>query len=75
MPRLFSGKHIIGILCKKYGFEQIRISGSHAKLRKILNGISITTIVPLHKEVFMGTFREILRQCGISKDDFIEKSH
>jgi predicted RNA binding protein YcfA (HicA-like mRNA interferase family) len=29
-------------------------------------------VVPLHRELALGTLRGILRQAGISPDDFIE---
>jgi predicted RNA binding protein YcfA (HicA-like mRNA interferase family) len=74
MPKLFSGKEIIKILCKKYGFEQVNIVGSHVKLRKSDSNGVITTVVPLHQQVFVGTFRQILHQARISHTDFLEKS-
>ncbi len=74
MPKLFSGKEIIKILCKKYSFEQVSVSGSHVKLRKIALDIIVTTIVPLHTQVFIGTFKQIMRQSRIDPVDFIEKS-
>lgn len=74
MPRLFSGKEIAKILSNKYGFKEISISGSHLKVRKIENKIVVTAIIPLHKEILVGTFHSILRQAKIKKDDFMEKS-
>ncbi len=74
MPRYFSGKEIAKILSNKYEFEEISISGSHLKMRKQENQVLLTVIIPLHKEVFVGTFQSILRQAKISKSDFIEKS-
>ena len=57
-----------------YGFEETSISGSHLKMRKSKDGLIITVIIPLHKEVYMGTFHSILRQAKIDKKDFMEKS-
>jgi predicted RNA binding protein YcfA (HicA-like mRNA interferase family) len=74
MSRTFSGKEIIRILSKNYGFVLIGISGSHVKLRRSVDGLATVTIVPLHKEVFVGTFKSILRQTKILEKDFIEKS-
>ncbi|MEI6396817.1 MAG: type II toxin-antitoxin system HicA family toxin [Candidatus Taylorbacteria bacterium] len=74
MPKLFSGKEIIKILCKKYGFEQINVVGSHVKLRKRSTDTAVTTVVPLHHQVFIGTFKQIMRQARIDPIDFIEKS-
>ncbi len=74
MPRFFSGKEITKILSNKYGFKEIGISGSHLKMRKTQGNLIITVIIPLHKEVLIGTFHNILRQAKIDKKDFIEKS-
>jgi predicted RNA binding protein YcfA (HicA-like mRNA interferase family) len=74
MSRTFSGKEIIHILSKHFGFKQIGTSGSHVKMTKKNDGIKITTIIPLHKEVFIGTFKSILRQAQISSKEFIQKS-
>ena len=34
MAKTFSGKEIVRILSKQYGFEKIGVSGSHVKMRK-----------------------------------------
>jgi predicted RNA binding protein YcfA (HicA-like mRNA interferase family) len=41
--------------------------GSHAKLR---SAEGRTVIVPLHSELAPGTLRSILRQAGLSVDEF-----
>lgn len=74
MPRFFSGRKISKILSNKYGFKEIRILGSHLKMRKSVSGKVVTVIIPLHKEVVIGTFHNILRQAGINKKDFMDKS-
>ena len=74
MPRFFSGRKIAKIFSNKYGCEEIGISGSHLKMRKTKEGIVITVIIPLHKEVLIGTFHNILRQAKIDKKDFMDKS-
>lgn len=74
MPRFFSGKAISYILSNKYGFEEVRIVGSHLKMRKTTSGKVTTVIIPLHQEVSIGTFHSILRQASIDKSDFMEKS-
>ena len=74
MPRLFSGRAISNILSNKYGFKEVRVVGSHLKMRKTSSSKVITVIIPLHQEVSIGTFHSILRQVGIDKKDFMEKS-
>jgi predicted RNA binding protein YcfA (HicA-like mRNA interferase family) len=42
--------------------------GSHCKLRHPARGR--TAIVPLHRELAIGTLASVLRQAGISADEF-----
>lgn len=66
MPKLYSSRHIIGVLLKK-GYTEIDQTGSHKKFRKD----DRTVIVPSpRKEIPHGTFASILRQSGLSKSDF-----
>jgi predicted RNA binding protein YcfA (HicA-like mRNA interferase family) len=50
------------------GFEQVSQKGSHVKVR---NAQGRTAIVPCHREVAVGTLRSILRQAGLSPDEFL----
>jgi predicted RNA binding protein YcfA (HicA-like mRNA interferase family) len=61
-----SGADAIRILAK-VGFEQSSQRGSHVKLRHT-NGRVV--IVPFHKELARGTLRSILRQAGLSVEEF-----
>lgn len=69
MPKLHSSKQILSFLHKN-GFFIVGQRGSHIKLRKDGQKI-LTVILPANrKEIPAGTFASILRQAGISKDDF-----
>jgi predicted RNA binding protein YcfA (HicA-like mRNA interferase family) len=74
MPRLprVSGAEAIRAL-ERLGFVQARQRGSHVVLKRIgpeqVNGC----VVPLHVELATGTLRGILKQAGISVEEFIEK--
>jgi predicted RNA binding protein YcfA (HicA-like mRNA interferase family) len=72
MPELpiLSGREIILVL-ERIGFEHVRQRGSHVMLRRHLETGSRACVVPLHREVALGTLRSILRQAGISPDEFI----
>ncbi|MEA1962763.1 MAG: type II toxin-antitoxin system HicA family toxin [Patescibacteria group bacterium] len=60
---------------KKRGFFFISQTGSHAKYRK-LGSPTLNVIVPIHeKEVRYGTFRSILRQSELKKNDFKKKKN
>ena len=61
------------MLVKEFGFEIARQKGSHVVLRKIDGGRKIVTVVPLHKEVKLGTLFGILELGEISKEEFLEK--
>jgi predicted RNA binding protein YcfA (HicA-like mRNA interferase family) len=73
MPKLrrVSGKETIRAL-ERLGFSQIRQRGSHAILKKQSPEGEIGCVVPLYKELAIGTLRGILRQANISTDDFME---
>lgn len=75
MSRLhrLSGKEIVRLLANDFGFEVSRQKGSHVVLRKFSGGKKIVTVVPLHKEVRMGTLLGVLELAGISKDEFLKK--
>jgi len=69
MPKLYSSARIIKVLQKK-GFIYISQRGSHVKFRKI-GRPTLTVIIPANrKEIPEGTFRSILRQSCLTKDDF-----
>lgn len=70
-PKL-SGKKIIKVLIKGFNFEIARQRGSHVVLRKFERDEKIVTVVPLHKEVRIGTLLGILDLAKIKKKKFIE---
>lgn len=61
-----SGSEVVKAL-KAADFDQVSQRGSHAKLR---NPEGRTVIVPLHPELARGTLRSILRQAGLTVDEF-----
>ena len=71
MPNTFSGKIIIKILEKHFGFVQASQKGSHVKLKRIIGKDSIITIVPNHKEIQNGTLSGILALAKVDKKEFL----
>ncbi|MDB5255045.1 MAG: YcfA family protein [Candidatus Nomurabacteria bacterium] len=70
MPKCYSSRHIATVL-KKNGFQFISQKGSHAKYRKSIDGKIVMVVVPMSKqEVFYGTFKAILDQSRLAKEDF-----
>jgi predicted RNA binding protein YcfA (HicA-like mRNA interferase family) len=66
MSRLYSSRHIIRIL-KKNGFREISRKGSHLKF---LYQDKVVIVPHPKKEIPMGTFHSILRQSGLTREDF-----
>ena len=55
---------------ERAGFSLASQKGSHVKFIKQLEQGTLTTIVPQHREIAVGTLRSILRQAGISPEQF-----
>ena len=68
MPKLphLSGAEIIRAL-ERLGFQQLRQKGSHVILRRGSTGC----VVPLHRDVKIGTLSGVLRQAGVTAEEFI----
>jgi predicted RNA binding protein YcfA (HicA-like mRNA interferase family) len=67
MPKLplVSGDQTAAAL-KRLGFVFLRQRGSHAILRRGDRGC----VVPMHREISRGTLRGVLKQAGVSEDEF-----
>ena len=67
MPKLpcVSGEEAVKAL-QRLGFTFLRQRGSHAILRRGERGC----VVPMHREINQGTLRGVLRQAGVSEDEF-----
>jgi predicted RNA binding protein YcfA (HicA-like mRNA interferase family) len=63
-----SGAQVITALAK-VGFEHVSQRGSHVKVRRDDGRV---VIVPMHRELARGTLRSILRQAGLTVDEFTE---
>ncbi|MBI2667880.1 type II toxin-antitoxin system HicA family toxin [Candidatus Woesearchaeota archaeon] len=72
MPRLrkVSGKDCVKILCNKLGFEISGRSGSHVRLSKLTPQGKIGTVVPMHKEIKIGTLKGVLKLAKVDEDEF-----
>jgi len=67
LPRV-SGAQVIRAL-EKLGFVQVRQNGSHVVMRRGASGC----VVPTHHEVKIGTLAGLLRQAGVSSEEFAAK--
>jgi predicted RNA binding protein YcfA (HicA-like mRNA interferase family) len=72
MPKLprIGGRECIAAL-RRLGFTEVRQRGSHVVLRRGAEGC----VVPLHRELKVGTLAGILRQAGVEAEQFLEALH
>ena len=56
----------------KAGFQVVSQRGSHIKLRGEQGGVVRTVIVPNYGEVPRGVLASILRQAGLTREQFLE---
>jgi predicted RNA binding protein YcfA (HicA-like mRNA interferase family) len=69
MPKLpsVSGAATVKALTR-LGFVLLRQKGSHAILRRGPQGC----VVPMHREINQGTLRGVLKQAGVTDEEFKE---
>jgi predicted RNA binding protein YcfA (HicA-like mRNA interferase family) len=74
MPKLpsVSGERVIRAL-KRSGFVELRQKGSHVSLERRAGDQIYRTVVPVHSELAKGTLSDILKQSGLTLEEFLEK--
>ncbi|MCZ6491332.1 MAG: type II toxin-antitoxin system HicA family toxin [Acidobacteria bacterium] len=72
MPKLprVSGQLAVRAL-ERLGFIQVRQSGSHVVLKRQTPEGDVGCVVPLHRELAVGTLRGILKKAKISTEEFM----
>lgn len=65
---VISGYELIKMVTRYFGFRVLRQKGSHVTLT---NDIVFIT-VPLHNELDKGTLNAILKDAGISREEFLK---
>ena len=68
LPRGLSGKAAVRAL-EKEGWREVRTRGSHAMLQK--PGNDYTLAVPLHDSLGPGLLRGLIRDAGLTVDEFV----
>lgn len=73
MPKLprISGSEAVRAL-ERLGFIQARQTGSHVVLKKTTPEGEIVCVVPLRRELKVGTRIGVLRQAKVTPDEFAE---
>ncbi len=54
------------------GFEISGRSGSHVRLSKITPEGKVGTVVPMHKELKIGTLKGVLKLAKVDEDEFFK---
>ncbi len=70
LPRQISGQEIVKALLK-LGYQVDHQTGSHIILRQNQQPFRRLT-VPNHKDLAPGTLRAIIRQAGLTREEFLE---
>lgn len=70
--RRVSGEEAIRAL-ERLGFIRVRQRGSHVVLKRQTPQGAIGCVVPLHRELAVGTLKGILKQAKILPHEFMEK--
>jgi predicted RNA binding protein YcfA (HicA-like mRNA interferase family) len=67
---IMSGTELVKLLSSA-GFRASGQRGSHLVLIKLTNERKLKTVVPLHRELAPGTLLDIIRQAGLSREEFL----
>ncbi|MFH1306401.1 MAG: type II toxin-antitoxin system HicA family toxin [Candidatus Micrarchaeota archaeon] len=69
---VLSGMEIAKLLSKA-GFAKLDQTGSHLIMVKEKEGRKFKPVVPMHKEVFVGTLISIIKQAGMTREEFLRR--
>ena len=69
--RKVSGEEAIRAL-RRLGFEEVRQRGSHVVLKRQTKEGAVGCVVPLHRELKMGTLKGVLRQAKVTPEEFMD---
>lgn len=69
LPRISSREAIRAL--ERLGFEQVRQTGSHVVMKKETEEGEIGCVVPVHRELKVGTLSGILKQAQITVEEFV----
>ncbi len=70
LPRISSREAIRAL--ERLGFEQVRQTGSHVVMKRKTLDSEIGCVVPVHRELKVGTLSAILKQAQVTPEEFIE---
>jgi len=70
LPRISSREAIQTL--ERLGFKQVRQTGSHVVMKKETEESEIGCVVPVHRELKIGTLSGILKQAQVTVQEFID---
>ena len=70
LPRISSREAIRAL--ERLGFEQVRQTGSHVVMKRDSEEGEMGCVVPVHRELKVGTLSGILKQAQVTVEEFIE---
>jgi predicted RNA binding protein YcfA (HicA-like mRNA interferase family) len=70
LPRISSREAIRAL--ERLGFEKVRQTGSHIVMKRASEEGEIGCVVPVHRELKIGTLSSILRQAKVTVEEFME---
>ncbi|MBM4084384.1 MAG: addiction module toxin, HicA family [Planctomycetes bacterium] len=75
-PRLpvVSGRQTIAAL-ERIGYRVVRQKGSHVRMRHPDSSVRKPVTVPVHRELRLGLLRAILRDAGLTPEQFFRLLH
>lgn len=74
MAKTFSGRRVADILVRDFDFQIVSQKGSHMKLKRRVSRGEVITIVPLHRELAIGTLRGVLKLAEVDYKEFLRKT-
>lgn len=73
LPRISSRETIRAL--ERLGFEQIRQTGSHVVMKKQTEEGTTGCVVPMHRELKIGTLSSVLKQAQVTFDKILLSPH
>lgn len=67
---VLSGREVLRAL-QRAGFERVAQKGSHVRLKGRWDGKMRVVVVPVHREIARGTLHSIIRQSGMTREEFL----
>ena len=67
---VLSAREVLKAL-ERAGFARVAQKGSHVRLKSFRQGQTRIVVVPLHPEIAKGTLLSIIRQAGMSREEFL----